>query len=363
MRIEALTFLRFIAAFIVVVFHYGNKTALGRLQFMSAGPEMVTFFFVLSGFVLAVSHWNRGHESTGQFYWARITRIVPIYWVALLGSYLLLPVDLTATTLNVTALQAWFPEYQLTLNPTGWSISVEMFFYAVFPLLLVAAKNGQARWLLGAGILTWALTQGLSVYLQNAAALQAARPLIHLLIHYFPLPHLCSFVLGVAGGALYLQRPADDSRAGQLRASLLATVCLLATVLALEFRDKPEKIFALNISPSASLFAPLHLALVLTVARASGPVARFFARRPFVILGEASYAFYILQYPVLIAYKRFVAPGVDYKLPLDHFGKYVLGLLALSLASVYLFEKPVRRLLLRRGGQKHPRVPAATANG
>jgi len=57
-RIQALTFIRFFAAFVVVVFHYGRESRLAQLSFplMECGPEMVTFFFVLSGFVLMVAY-------------------------------------------------------------------------------------------------------------------------------------------------------------------------------------------------------------------------------------------------------------------------------------------------------------------
>ena len=77
-RIESLTFLRFVAAFIVVVFHFGRSTGLAQIArpAIISGPQMVTFFFVLSGFVLMVAYYPR-NVTSATFYLARFARIAP----------------------------------------------------------------------------------------------------------------------------------------------------------------------------------------------------------------------------------------------------------------------------------------------
>jgi peptidoglycan/LPS O-acetylase OafA/YrhL len=47
MRVEALTFFRFFAAMIVVIYHYGQNTKLAGMfyPFITSGPQMVTFFY------------------------------------------------------------------------------------------------------------------------------------------------------------------------------------------------------------------------------------------------------------------------------------------------------------------------------
>ena len=124
MRIESLTFFRFIAASIVVIFHYGRGTALADLApgFLTAGPEMVSFFFVLSGFVLMIAYWNRELD-TKKFLRARLARIVPIYYLALIAVLFLESADfeMRAVLLNVSFLQSWFPPYPLTINIPAWA--------------------------------------------------------------------------------------------------------------------------------------------------------------------------------------------------------------------------------------------------
>jgi peptidoglycan/LPS O-acetylase OafA/YrhL len=356
MRIEVLTFLRFVAAVVVVVFHFAKKTSLIAPSpgFLTAGPEMVSFFFVLSGFVMVVSHWNRVEQPLAQFYWARFARIAPIYFLAL-GATLLLASSappFTQVLPHLLFLQAWLLHMPITLNITGWSISVEVFFYAVFPFALSLARH--PRWtprvLLVASLGAWTITQVVVIYLQNAAVVAPARYTLHELIHYFPVLHLCSFLLGVMGGAWFLTEGQARGRS-QTASGLVAGASLVVTYLVIEYRERWWNVAGIFVPTSATLLAPLFLWVIIALARSHGPVARFFSRRPFVVLGEASFALYILQFPVQMAYVRYVTPG-----PLRHhafdmeakdFLSFAGCLLALSIASLYLFERPMRRLLLR----------------
>jgi peptidoglycan/LPS O-acetylase OafA/YrhL len=103
MRIEALTFYRFLAAIMVVVHHFGNNLVSRDFAF-----QMVTFFFVLSGFVLTVAYYPKAEFSTKSYAINRIFRIAPVYLIALalaIGSNS----KATAIILNLTFLQSWFP--------------------------------------------------------------------------------------------------------------------------------------------------------------------------------------------------------------------------------------------------------------
>lgn len=147
MRIESLTFFRFVAAFIVVIFHYGQRTDIARLfsPFIMSGPQMVSFFFCLSGFVLMISHYEKRKEALRSYYVSRVARIVPVYMLGLLimvyfryGSE---NNGLLSLFLSGAFLQSWFPPYALTFNGPGWSLSVEAFFYATFPLIVFILRS------------------------------------------------------------------------------------------------------------------------------------------------------------------------------------------------------------------------------
>jgi peptidoglycan/LPS O-acetylase OafA/YrhL len=372
MRIEVLTFLRFIAAVVVVVFHFAKKGPLITPSpgLLTAGPEMVSFFFVLSGFVMIVSHWNRTEQPLHHYYWARFARIAPVYFLALGLTVAVLPAyDKTVLVAHVLFLQAWLIGMPISINITGWSISVEVFFYAIFPFALALARHPRFRpnVILAAAFAMWGVTQLVVTYLENTKATQAFRTGLHDLVFYFPPVHLCSFLLGVMGGAWYLstaQTRAQTWSQGRLVRSLVAMGSLIVAYLLIEFRARWQVVAGVLLSTSAALLAPLFLWVILSLARAEGPVARFFSRKPFVVLGEASFAFYILQFPVQRAYVKWVLPpnqpNFGFDMSVEHFLKFAAILLALSIASVYLFEKPMRKLMLRliepRGGAQRAQV-------
>ena len=81
-RLDSLTGLRWWAAFGVFAYHMANLAPLRHQSLLNVGYTGVSFFFVLSGFVLT---WS-AKPSTGvrQFWWRRFARIWPAHFVALI---------------------------------------------------------------------------------------------------------------------------------------------------------------------------------------------------------------------------------------------------------------------------------------
>lgn len=182
-RLDSLTGLRWWAAFLVFLFHMRVFAPLpGPItRLFDEGYLGVTFFFVLSGFVLT---WSmRPGVSTSTFYWRRFARVWPAHFVALLfaipvfytlstvpeGSFLK-PFDVGILLLSVVLLQGWWanPGILFSGNPAAWTLTVEALFYALHPwisrILTPLAKRGALLFALAAivwafgyrfGVLTW----------------------------------------------------------------------------------------------------------------------------------------------------------------------------------------------------------------
>jgi len=62
LQINQITFTRFIAALSVVFFHYGSHTLPSSLPWLkesiTAGPIAVNYFYVLSGFIMAIAYYQ-----------------------------------------------------------------------------------------------------------------------------------------------------------------------------------------------------------------------------------------------------------------------------------------------------------------
>src|ERR1019366_5787858 len=153
-ELPALTGIRFFAASLVFAGHVTKMPGMGWLEqhvLFHLATCGVAVFFVLSGFILTYNyaHSFRGgiHAGNyGRFIWDRLSKIYPLYLFTLL---LCIPIQMIgqhrdwnwlALGLQVTLLQCILPIQQLRLtnyfNVPGWSISCEMFFYLLAPVLI-----------------------------------------------------------------------------------------------------------------------------------------------------------------------------------------------------------------------------------
>src|ERR1700722_1689692 len=94
-RLNALTGLRCFAAINIVLFHFSNPNWFGPLApVVNAGYASVSFFILLSGFVLAYNSAERARTGmlyARRFWEARVTRLYPIYLLSLLMSWRNIP--------------------------------------------------------------------------------------------------------------------------------------------------------------------------------------------------------------------------------------------------------------------------------
>ncbi|MFM2588591.1 acyltransferase family protein [Vibrio sp. TBV020] len=356
MRVESLTFFRFIAACLVVIFHYGSgtlfKESLGK--FGNMGPIMVTFFFTLSGFVLAIAYYKRSTSSLLSFYFARIARIAPIYLLALLLTWLFFdgvgwgPNDSLGLFLNITWLQAWFPSYALSYNAPGWSLSVEMFFYASFPFIFWRLVNLSIKQLITISFVLYIVTQFilsqlLEIQLSNIAISASELPLREL-IFYFPLSHYCSFFFGLCSGVIFMRN--NKTVNNNLFSLLTFTISTALMIYVLYDGRSLNKLFDITLAYGSSFYSIFFALYIYMVASNSCIITQWLSKRPFVVLGEASYSLYILQMPVYLIMEKFFFDLVGSDLTIRFF-LYFCFLLLFSLISWKFFEAPMRTLILR----------------
>jgi len=159
-EIRALTGLRGLAASMVLLFHFAVPAApAGAVRtLLSHGFLWVDCFFVLSGFVMALSFPVRAGPGLGRrhlhFLGRRIARIYPLFAVTTLAAFAVTrwyPGVFTGTgnpapwaTLLANALMvqnaAWLVpfgphDWGASANPAAWSISTEWLAYLIYPAL------------------------------------------------------------------------------------------------------------------------------------------------------------------------------------------------------------------------------------
>lgn len=353
MRIEALTSLRFFAAILVVIFHFGRNTQLADIAkpFIISGPQMVTFFFVLSGFVMLVAHYHKKNEGLRKFYVARIARIVPVYILALLLVIFLYygkgNNNITSVLLSVTFLQSWFTPYPLSLNSPAWSLSVEALFYVSFPLVLFVIRSSRISEvkLLFISVVFYFLTQAILSNLMTINSENGFSKTLHDMIYYFPVSHYCSFLLGVSGGYIYVKNREKFNQSGYLSAVILVIAFLFIYIL-LQYPKIPVALIGFPLAYGSSFYSLFFLILILCVAYSRNIMTMVLSFPLLVLLGESSYALYILQKPLHALYSGIIAEHLSLG-ENGHFYLFSSMLIAISILVFVFIEKPGKQLIFK----------------
>ncbi len=359
MQLDQITFTRFIAALSVVFFHYGMDVFPANIPYLhevvTAGPIAVNYFYILSGFIMAIAYYRPQHDDRSQQknnfnkwkYWlARFARIYPVYLLALLliviAKYKTLGDDPLTLPLHLTMLQAWIPSYPITLNTPGWSLSVEAFFYLCFPFLLFSIyKHGTHR-LIIFGVLLWLITQIIILGLHNSDN-YIAKSLLHDFLFYNPLMHLNAFIAGFLIGVFFKNRPLKPLKYN----SLWLSFSVILIILLLMYRPSIESIIGIKITYSNGLIAPAFLLFIVLLSQQTGSIASILSNKWLVLLGEASFSLYILQKPLHGIYDKLIASRISLSDEL-HFYIFLVLLIITSIFSYKFFETPMRKFINNR---------------
>lgn len=337
-HLRSLTSLRFLAAGVVLLHHLplAMPGLLGLLYLAQAGYVGVTFFFVLSGFVLA---YSQASLSRVDFYVRRGARIYPVHLLTALVMVLLLlrnEVAWGALPFNLALVQAWSPDANVHLSFVGasWSLSCEAFFYACFPWLFPLLERARRPLGWAIGLVLGALGAGL---IATNVWPQAGEYLYHL-----PVFRLADFAVGILM-ALAIRRGWRVSFRPAAAGALVASTYLMVLVV------------QTKAVTGADVMWLFSLVMILPFALLIGSVAgheldgwqSVLASRPSVALGQWSFAIYLVHGVLLRALDEHVhdlhgAPAVVV-------GIAVVALIITTSWLVYaLYERPMDLMVRRR---------------
>jgi peptidoglycan/LPS O-acetylase OafA/YrhL len=325
--LTSLTSIRFFLALWVVIYHYSGhaewtqKLPEGAYYLLNSGFEAVSFFFVLSGFVLAYNYnlaeqWSK--QRIKGFAVARFSRIYPAYFLGLLLVAPFLIRDLQTTRafatpgklgvdglLSILMAQSWFPASAESWNHPAWSLSVEAFFYVCFPVIGVAVwKSSRTLGRAAAmGVILWGSAVTLPLVAlsfphlfppgtMSSSIAPAGKTLWLIALKYYPLLHLPTFCVGILLARFYsyfigTQNPICG------RGYLLYIPGMLIEVGVLAYGHHIPFPAVHN-----GLLLPFHGLVILGLALGGGAPVRWLSAPLLVFLGNASYATYILQIPI-----------------------------------------------------------------
>jgi peptidoglycan/LPS O-acetylase OafA/YrhL len=339
MRLDKLTSLRFFAALLVVLFHLRtNLPQQGTLlhlyvQLSAYGFMGVSVFYVLSGFVISLA--NDRWKGWRGYLLGRVTRIYPSHWIvtfALVLGWMIMRYHLYLLSswrvdlLNLLLLQAWVPraDYYLSLNAVSWSLSVEMFFYVAF-LFLRRLSDAQIYTL---SILSYLILAGVALGLDDWAD-----PYWSFYIN--PVARLPEFLAGMALYRLY--------RGGWLIMPSVPNIDFLfwlASMLAVAAFLGHRRVDAIYFYS----LLPLPFCVLIMISLLRDGSSAYMTNRFLVLLGESSFALYLIHQPVIDFMNLVVRRGLGLNWLLVNSGTLLLCI-GLSVGFYTFIESRLTRSL------------------
>ncbi len=358
--IKPLTSFRFFFALAVLSHH--TITNINRFvnlpgelsRILDEGFIGVGFFFILSGFVLCYSYENKILTKTiskKDFYISRIARIYPMHLLTLLiviiKNYVIFspesPFNIGSFFLNLFLLQSFVPIYDVyfSFNSVSWSLSDEMFFYCLFPLIIPLLAKLRYK------------LKTLSIIIMAGIVI-----IVNLVLHTpdekFAILYICpifrifDFILGIYICQLWnYLRNNPISKINFNYAEVFSVILMFAFIYL-------SKYVPLSFRYSVYYWIPIFILLV-TFAFQKGYISKLLSNKLLVLLGEASFCFYLIHQMIVQSLKS-IMESLKSVLSIDsqfitlmiYAGVFILIFVGMCLISIFLhkyFEKPLNKYI------------------
>lgn len=342
--IKPLTSLRMFFALCVFLSHLSflNNSNYEQLfnKIFHDGFLGVSFFFILSGFILAYNYQEKFFNkaiSKRKFYIARFARVYPMHlftmFIALILSFLSSNSNFGEYLIqHISLIQSFFidKEVYFSLNAPSWSISNEVFFYLLFPLI-VFLNNRLKFILIFFGII---LILYLNYSLKNE--------LQHYWLYISPIVRFFDFLLGILLFNVFIFLSKNFYKIEGFK-SYLEFLAILVFVLFVLFHD------SIQISYRYSIYYWIPMILVIlifslsSINGSSGVFGKLLSNKYLVWAGEVSFCFYLIHlFVITIGYYIVSKFNLNIDLLFMSLVMFVFTLILSGFAYKYV-EKPLNR--------------------
>jgi peptidoglycan/LPS O-acetylase OafA/YrhL len=397
-NIDALTGLRFVAAFTIAFGHYYQTW----LEVSGIGMPL---FFTLSGFIIhyvyAESFVAGWRSAIRDFAVARFSRIYPLYLAVLLyylwrtdmGGILAESSNLPVSLAYVFGYWTWWPftvDGQPLLNwhyHISWSVSTELFFYLAYALFLyriaglrriglilgLIAAFCAASYLLFFGLFVsrdaWEAL-GIAYFPQFAAReVNFGESFYRWLLYFSPYARIFEFTGGCLTAQAFLlvrRNPVLRSRFHAAILVWLAIAAMLGLWAAFFYYGTHNPWLAVGNSSLAAFLVSLHMnfllappcyLMIFSLALGGSAVSRILAARGPRLLGDISYSTYLSH---MMADRVLVHLRVEIAPAMPHLIAVFAVVYALSWLLHSIIEVPAKRLIRQLAVRRVPAAPVST---
>lgn len=299
---DFVTSLRALAASMVVIVHAGAFSTWGNIgqNITQAGQYGVQIFFVISGFSIATT--LTGSANYRDYLIRRLFRIIPLYWLVILGvasltlvgwlspnywsQYFGTEIDAYNILMHLSFLSCFDHRIGTTILGVEWTIPIEVFWYLALPgVIQLMTKHRKPVFTLVLSIAAVGLTQLI------AKMLITENP--GLFAKWFPTSHGPYFLMGVLAYQLRQNRDHwSHQKAGVILAWAwpIATLCLVMD------------------APGFGVISAVLCVLTIGLFRAdtSETIYKVATWGPLLFIGSISYSLYLVHFPIILLLKQYL---------------------------------------------------------
>jgi len=336
-----------LAALGVFVSHLGILSQSSISQFNVAAKYFfngyigVTFFYILSGFIINYSfskHMEEGKFSNKDFIVYRLARLFPVHIISLICVLFIFgytknfeAINKESLIYNALLVQSFIPisDYYFSFNPVSWSISCEMFFYLSFCLLVKFKSRYLTSTLLVIVIVNLFFLLNPPVNISS-----------HWLFYINPFFRIGDFIIGVLISRVFLAKKVNIKPAICSAMEIGSLFFLAFTVYV-----ATNYVSYMNIKYDL-LYIPCMAMIVIAFAFDGGVISKFLSNRYLILLGEASFSFYMFHWIIISKLMEIMQPNKNDVRDVIFYIVCCLGIsIFFSIISFKLIEMPANKII------------------
>jgi peptidoglycan/LPS O-acetylase OafA/YrhL len=341
-QIPVLDGLRGLSIIAVIGFH-------GEWAGFSGGGRGVDLFYVISGYLIA---WlllkeksKYGSVSLKLFYYRRMLRILPAFYVFLAGYWIMCQFIFAdfkkelgqslviAGTYSTNIMIGWF-NYDVLLAHT-WSLSMEEQFYLIFPAVIAFTSRTKAI-IIACSVIICLPFWRFIIYMMSDSNISVYR------FAYSPDTRMDTIIIGCLIALIMVDANANKAAKKWFsHASVfVAGIIIIAGAIILSEQSK----FFMSTIGYTLIAAGVSVILLFALSNPDHSVNRFIATKPLQIIGRLSYALY-LWHPASLGIANKVAYHTDIHWQgIVQVVAYVGIAFTCAIASYFLVERPFLHL-------------------
>jgi peptidoglycan/LPS O-acetylase OafA/YrhL len=354
--IGTLSALRFFAIVLIYFHHLAYPGGLGAAA--------VTFFFALSGFLMAYSYSTRfvslDREQIRSFYLRRLSRVYPLHILTFLIAIPIVYVTNFKTNIfyalsNIFLVQSFFPNGNqvFSFNSLAWFLSDLVLFYLLTPFILFLLNKSQM-----AGNLMKLLALLLFLLFCEAALGLMVNPNMEpfsfqwWFIYISPFFRIFDYMIGLVTGMIFISRKDWLSHPVPLTNRILFSALEIITILFFAYSFAWRRFFPYPALHMGAYFLPFSLFIIFVFAFQRGILSAILSTKFFVYLGELSFSIYLLhQLAINYTAAIFASPisgMTDSRKTLAAQLILLFVVICLSDITFRYFEQPVKSWLIHK---------------